>query len=163
MSTDPASGPQQPPSPGDADMEAISAMTSDLVSKGQMAPEHQQKIVQSATAATAKIDDLRSFLDQHFEKGRTLLGGQPAQQPARERVIDSISGTVLHLSRIQSTFSLLTDAGQEVVQKVISIILGRLMAVLEDFKKHVQYQNWAISFTAGVPPQLEVGVQITFQ
>ncbi len=161
MATDESSS--SGPSLQDADMQTINSLTSDLVSKGQMAPEHQAKIVQSATAATAKIDELREFLSQHFTHGLSLLGPPPSQQPARQQVIDSISGTVLHVNRIQSTFSDLSDAGQEVAQKVISIILSRLMAVLDDFKKHMQYQNWAVTFIGGVPFTLQVGIQITFQ
>jgi hypothetical protein len=147
----------------DPDMASVNALTSNLVGAGLMAPEHQMKILQSASAATAKIDELRSFLDFHFNQGRTLLGAPPSQQPARQRVLDSVSSTVLNLNRIQSTFSLLSDAGQDAAQKVISIILSRLLTVLEDFKKHMQYQNWSVSFVGGVPPQLQVGVQITFQ
>jgi hypothetical protein len=147
----------------DADLLNLNALTSDLVKAGLMAPEHQLMIVQSATAAAAKIDDLRTFLTSHFAQGRTILGAPPSQQPARQRVIDSVSSTVLSVGRMQSTFSLLTDAGQDLVQKAISLILNRLMAVLDDFKKHVQYQNWAVSFTAGFPLSLQVGVQVTFQ
>jgi hypothetical protein len=144
-------------------MAIVNSITSSLVSAGLMAPEHQMKILQSASAAIAKIDELRSFLDFHFDQGRTLLGAQPPKQPARQQVLDSVSSTVLSVNRIQSTFPLLSDEGQDAVQKAISIILSRLMAVLDDFKKHIQYQNWSVSFTGGIPPQLEVGVQITFQ
>ena len=144
-------------------MESLTAVTADLVKAGLMAPEHQAKIIESATAATAKIDELRDFLDSHFIQGRTILSAPPSQQPARRQVIDSVSGTVLSINRIQSTFSLLSDPGQDIAQKVISFILSRLMTVLDDFKKHVQYQNWAVSFTGAVPPSLQVGVQITFQ
>jgi hypothetical protein len=151
------------PASQDTGMESLTALTADLVKAGLMASEHQAKIIESATAATAKIDELRDFLDSHFIRGRTILSAPPSQEPARQQVIDSVSGTVLSINRIQSIFSLLSDPGQDVVQKVISFILSRLMTVLEDFKKHVQYQNWAVSFTGGVPPSLQVGVQITFQ
>jgi hypothetical protein len=144
-------------------MDSVNSITANLVSAGLMAPEHRVKILQSATAATAKIDELRSFLDFHFNMSLTVLGAKPSQQPARQQVLDSVSSTVLNVNRIQSTFSLLTDAGQDAAQKIISIILSRLMTVLDDFKKHVSYQNWAVSFAGGIPPQLQVGVQITFQ
>jgi hypothetical protein len=170
---DPTAGPISPPpstqqqeqQPGeeDPDMASVNSITSTLVSAGLMAPEHQMRILQSASAAIAKIDELRNFLDFHFNQGRTLLGGQPPKQPARQQVLDSVSSTVLSVNRIQSTFPLLSDAGQDAVQKAISIILSRLLAVLDDFKKHIQYQNWSVSFTGGIPPQLEVGVQVTFQ
>ncbi|MGA2665203.1 MAG: hypothetical protein ABSF83_09690 [Nitrososphaerales archaeon] len=153
-----------PPAPQDADIESVKALTADLVSRGLMSADHQQKIVQEATAAAAKVDELRSFLDGHFVQARTALFGAPPQQlPARQQLIDSVSSTVLNLNRIQTTFTLLTDAGQDAAQKVISIILGRLMAVLDDFKKHLQYQNWSVSFAGSVPPSLQVAVQITFQ
>jgi hypothetical protein len=147
----------------DADMECLNALTSDLVKVGLMTPEHQSKIIQSANAAIAKIDELRQFLDLHFNQARTILGAPPSKQPARQQVLDSVSSTVLNVNRIQSTFSLLSDEGQDAAQKVISVILSRLMTVLDDFKKHVQYQNWGVSFMGGVPPSLLVGVQITFQ
>lgn len=151
--------------PQDADMQVLNTMTSELVKAGLMAPEHQSKIMQAASAATAKVDELRSFLDQQFTEERALLLGLPSsqKQPARQQLLDSVSNTVLNINRIQSTFSLLSDAGQDVAQKIISFILGKLMAVLDDFKKHVQYQNWGVSFTGSVPPSLQVGVQITFQ
>jgi hypothetical protein len=150
------------PTSQDADVESLTAMISDLVKAGLMTPEHQLKIIQLATAAVAKIDELRQMLDLHFQ-GRTILDAPPSRQPARQQVIDSVSSTVLNINRIQSTFSSLSDPGQDAAQKAISIILGRLMAVLDDFKKHVQYQSWAVSFTGGIPPSLQVGVQITFQ
>jgi hypothetical protein len=163
ISPPPSTQQQQQEEDNDPDMAIVNSITSSLVSAGLMAPEHQMKILQSASAAIAKIDELRSFLDFHFDQGRTLLGAQPPKQPARQQVLDSVSSTVLSVNRIQSTFPLLSDAGQDAVQKAISIILSRLMAVLDDFKKHIQYQNWSVSFTGGIPPQLEVGVQITFQ
>jgi hypothetical protein len=159
----PPSTQQQQEEDNDPDMAIVNSITSSLVSAGLMAPEHQMKILQSASAAIGKIDELRSFLDFHFDQGRTFLGAQPPKQPARQQVLDSVSSTVLSVNRIQSTFPLLSDEGQDAVQKAISIILSRLMAVLDDFKKHIQYQNWSVSFTGGIPPQLEVGVQITFQ
>lgn len=158
-----ASAPVAPTPPPDPDLDSLGSLTSDLVMAGLMAPEHQQKIMQTAADATAKIDDLRKFLDSHVSRIR-LLGPQPSQQqPVRQRVIDSVSGTVLSVNRIQSVFSLLSDAGQDAAQRVISLILGRLMAVLDDFKKHGQYQNWAVSFSGGIPFTLQVGVAITFQ
>ena len=156
--------PPPSPVPQDADIESVKALTTDLVSRGLMSAEHQQKIVQAAAAAAAKIDELRAFLDAHFAQARTaLFGAPPQQQPARVQLIDSVSSTVLNLNRIQATFTMLTDAGQDAAQKVISIILGRLMAVLDDFKRHVQYQSWGISFAGSVPPSLQVGVEINFQ
>ena len=138
-------------------------MTSDLVAKGLMAPEHQARLIQLATTATAKIDELRGFLESIFSKGLAVFDDSSSKKPARQQVIDSVSSTVLNINRIQSTFSLLSDAGQDAAQKIISVILSRLMAVLDDFKKHVQYQNWGVSFTGAIPPSLQVGVQITFQ
>jgi hypothetical protein len=149
--------------PDDPEIQEITSLTSDLVAKGLMAPEHQQKLIQLATAATAKIDELRGLLESSFSGGLAVFDTSRSKKPARQQVIDSVSSTVLNINRIQSTFSLLTDAGQDAAQKIISFILDRLMAVLADFKKHLQYQNWSISFTGGIPPSLQVGVQITFQ
>lgn len=151
-----------PAQTADPDLRALDSLTSDLVASGLMAPEHQQKIMQAAADANSKIDDLRDFLNLHISKS-SLLGPSTPQQPARQQVIDSVSGTVLRINRIQSVFSELSDAGQDAAQKVISVILAKLMAVLDDFRKHVQYQNWSVSFTGGVPFSLQVGVSITFQ
>ncbi|HUI00019.1 MAG TPA: hypothetical protein VLX56_00130 [Nitrososphaerales archaeon] len=153
-----ASGPPQDP-----DIANLAVLTSDLVKAGLLAPEHQQKMIQTATEAAGKIDDLRKFLNDHISRSR-LLGSAKAQLPAaRQQVIDSVSSTILSVNKIQSVLSLLSDAGLEAAQKVISFILGRLMAVLDDFRNHVQYQNWSVSFTGGVPFALQVGVAITFQ
>jgi hypothetical protein len=148
---------------GDPEIQEFSLSTSDLVSKGLMAPEHQQRLIQLATMATAKIDELRAFLESRFSAGFAILETSTSKEPARQQLIDSVSSTVLNINRIQSTFSSLSDLGQDAAQRIISVILSRLMSVLEDFKKHMQYQNWGVSFSAGVPPSLQVGVQITFQ
>jgi hypothetical protein len=153
-----------PPGPSSQDpgIADLSALTSSLVKSGQMAPEHQLKLIKVATDATGKIDDLRKFLDLHASKGRLLAAQQP-QEPVRQQVLDSVSSTVLSVNRVQSVFSLLSEAGQDAAQKIVSFILGRLMAVLDDFKKHLQYQNWSVNFVAGIPFTLQVGVTITFQ
>jgi hypothetical protein len=150
-------------SPEDPEIQEITSLTSDLVAKGLMAPEHQLRLIQLATTATAEIDELRGFLESSFSEGLAVFETSRSKKPARQQVIDSVSSTVLNINRIQSTFSLLTDAGQDAAQKIIGFILSRLMTVLDDFKKHAQYQNWGVSFTGGIPPSLQVGVQITFQ
>ncbi len=147
----------------DNEFDALKDEVSALVSGGKINTDHQFALIDSTKAASDKIDGLRSFLDGQFGKGWIPSIEHHAPEVAHKTVLDAVAGCLLHISRISSLLPSLTDLGQETAVKLITFILNKLKAVLDDFGKHLQYQNWSISLSGGLPFSLQAGITITFQ